>query len=422
MEELMNLVRSLRIALYRKSPFLAFALDNMAITYVDDDNPKCVTVSGNEIKIYRNAVNIDAQEFAIYMVKALIHSVLYHSLRAARLYRRLGYDKEMENIFVKVAKMVDAVPITFRDVARVAAEIVAWRIFPRRLRGVAYRFDEEFLRKLLGDDWEGDSMENIFYKLLDQLSKNSMTIKALVEYAGYDVFDENFGKEAENGEDLDAMIGEAERRLVKVAAMTDNFTKNAGLEESTAIRRLIDDILKQKPLPWHVLLRRFLEGHYRKQFKTTWKYVSRKHPELPGYEMFNKPRLIAAVDVSGSIDDGEYSKFCREVLWMVKLGMEGHFVCWDTKAVDYGLIRVISDMRRRAEEVKGYGGTVVSCLAPVLDGLKVKAGDLLIVLSDGEWRESDDEAQKFIRRYNCSKILVTTKYKHGGFDLVVEVD
>jgi len=421
MEELMNLVRSLRIALYRKSPFLAFALDNMTITYVDDDNPKRITVSGKEIRIYKNAVNIDAREFAIYMVKALIHSVLYHSLRAARLYRRLGFDKEMERLVLGIAKAVDAIPVTFRDIARVAAEIVAWRIFPKRLRGVAFKFDEGFLRKLLGDDWEGDSMENIFYKLLNELSKNAMTIKVLVDAAGYDVFDENFGREPENGEDLDEMISDAERRLVKVAAMTDNFTKNAGLEESTAIRKLIDDILKQRPLPWHILLRRFLEGHYRKQFKTTWKYVSRKHPELPGYEMFNKPRLIAAVDVSGSIDDGEYSKFCREVLKMVKLGMEGHFVCWDTKAVDYGIIRVIGDMKRRAEEVKGYGGTVVSCLAPVLDGLKVKAGDLLIVLSDGEWYESDDEAQRFIRRYNCSKILVTTKYKHGGFDLVVEV-
>jgi hypothetical protein len=420
MQELMELVKSLRVALFRKSPFLAFALDQMEISYADEDNPKYIKVIGKEIVIYKNALSLEKSHFAVYVIKAIIHSVLYHSLRARRLYRKLGYDKEMEKLVLGIAKAVDAIPVTFRDIARVAAEIVAWRIFPRRLRTVGFKFDEEFLRNLLGDEWEGDSMEQIFFKLLGELSKNASLLKVLVSQAGHDVFDDG-ELTKDGGEDLEEAISDAEKRLVKVASMTENFSKLAGLEESTAIRKLIDDILKQKPLPWHVLLRRFLEGHYRKQFKTTWKYVSRKHPELPGYEMFNKPRLIAAVDVSGSIDDGEYSKFCREVLRMVKLGLEGHFVCWDTKAVDYGLIRVISDMRRRAEEVKGYGGTVVSCLAPVLDGLKVKAGDLLIVLSDGEWYEREDDARAFLNRYKCSKVLVTTRRVHDGFDLVVEV-
>ena len=421
MEDLIDLVRSLRVALFRKSPFLAFALDQMEISYVDEDNPKYVKVIGKEIAIYRNALSLEKSQFAAYVIKAIIHSVLYHSLRARRLYRRLGFDKEMERLVLGIAKAVDAIPVTFRDIARVAAEIVAWRLFPHRLKSMGFRFDAGFLKTLLGEDWEGDSMEQIFFKLLDGLSKNVSLLPILVEQSGADVFGEDEFTKIGDGESLDDAIREAEGRLLKVASMTENFSKLAGLEESNAIRKLIEDILKQKPLPWERILRRFLDGYYRKQFKSTWKYISRKHPDLPGYEMFNKPRLIAAVDVSGSIDDGEYSKFCREVLKMVKLGMEGHFVCWDTKAVDYGIIRVIGDMKRRAEEVKGYGGTVVSCLAPVLDGLKVKAGDLLIVLSDGEWYESDDEAQRFIRRYNCSKILVTTKYKHGGFDLVVEV-
>jgi hypothetical protein len=417
----MDLVKALRVALFRKSPFLAFSLDQMDISYVDEDNPKYVKVIGKEIVIYRNALNLEKSQFAAYMIKAIIHSVLYHSLRARRLYRRLGFDKQVERLILGVAKAVDAIPITFRDIARVAAEIVAWRIFPRRLRSVGFRFDEDFLKTLLGDDWEGDSMEQIFFKLLGELSKNESLLQVLVSQAGHDVFDE--GELTKDGvEDLEEAISEAERRLVKVASITENFSKLAGLEESTGIRKLIEDILKQKPLPWDVLLRRFLGGHYRKQFKSTWKYVSRKHPELPGYEMYNRPRLIAAVDVSGSIDDEEYSKFCREVMRMVRLGMDGRFICWDTKAKDYGSIKNISDLKRRAgKDVTGYGGTTVTCLKPVLDGLRVKSGDLLIVLSDGEWRESDDEAREFIKRYNCSKILVTTKYRHEGFDLVVEV-
>jgi hypothetical protein len=425
MQELADLIKSLRIALFRKSPFLAFALDQMEIEYVDEDNPKYVKVAGKNIVIYRSALSLEKPQFATYIIKALIHAVLYHSLRARKLYRQLGYDKEMESLIMRIAKKADTVPAIFRDLARVSAEIVAWRLFPNRLRTIAYQFNEDFLRNLLGDDWEGDSMEIIFFKLLGKLPEMATVLPILVKQAGHNVFDDEELVEKEvgrDGESLDDEIREAEARLLKVASITENFSKLAGLEESTGIRKLVEDILKQKPLPWHVLLRRFLEGYYRKQFKTTWKYVSRKHPELPGYEMFNHPRLIAAVDVSGSIDDREYSKFCREVMRMVRLGMEGYFVCWDTKAVNYGRIKNISDLKRRAgKDVSGYGGTVVSSLKPVLDGLKVRGGDLLIILTDGDWREGEREAKDFIGRYKCSKVLVTTGRKHDGFDLVVEV-
>jgi hypothetical protein len=421
MQELMDLVKALRIALFRKSPFLAFALDQMEISYADEDNPKYVKVIGKEIVIYRNTLTLEKPQFAAYVIKAIIHSVLYHSLRARRLYRRLGFDKELEKLVLGIAKAKDAIPATFRDIARVAAEIVAWRIFPNRLKPIGFQFNGDFLRNLLGDDWEGDSMEQIFFKLLGKLSKNVSLLQVLASQAGHDVFDDG-ELTKDGGEDLEEAISDAEKRLVKVASMTENFSKLAGLEESSGIRKLIEDILKQKPLPWEVLLRRFLDGHYRKQFKTTWKYVSRKHPELPGYEMYNRPRLIAAVDVSGSIDDLEYSKFCREVIRMVRMGMDGRFICWDTKAKDYGAIKTISDLKRRAEkEVSGYGGTTVTCLKPVFDELRVKSGDLIIILSDGAWYESEDDVRAFLNRYKCSKVLVTTGRKHGGFDLVVEV-
>jgi hypothetical protein len=82
----------------------------------------------------------------------------------------------------------------------------------------------------------------------------------------------------------------------------------------------------------------------------------------------------------------------------------------------------VSDLKRRAgKEVSGYGGTVVSSLKPVLDELKVKSGDLLIILTDGEWREGEMESKEFIERYKCGKVLVTTGRKREGFDLVVEV-
>ena len=215
----------------------------------------------------------------------------------------------------------------------------------------------------------------------------------------------------------------AEKRLANVIMRTINFSKlSAGTEESEEIRKLLEEFLKRKPLPWYKILRRYLQLHFARQFKATYKIPSRKHRDLPGLEMYGRPRTFVAVDVSGSIDDEDYSRFCREVLAIAKAMGEVRFVCWDVKAKDYGPVRTKRDMLIRRDEVSGYGGTKITSLKPILDELRVGPADLLIVLTDGAWYEGPEEIREFLGSLRCRKILVTTNYVHDGFDKVIKVE
>ena len=429
MEWLDQRLKELKLGLLRLSPFLAFSLENLKIRYVDEDHPGYITVRGDEIRVYRNSQQLDEKSFALVTIKAAIHAIMAHGLRAQRLLRIYGNNE------------------VTRDLARFAAEVVAYRLYPQRLKARVFALDSEFLDQFFGSrkiEWRKSSMEELFKALLDQLptinlqvmmtkieGKTGRMIEDLEEGAKGSAEGDS-GKQTEEGsgrsksgsgllEDLDAKIEEAEKRLERVASLAHTFGHWAGTDESDEIRKLIEELLKEKPLPWHQILRRYLLGTYQKFFKTTWKRESRKVPDLPGYERFGV-RTIVAVDVSFSIDDIEYTKFCREVLEIGRRAGEVRFVCWDTKAIDYGVVNSLSDMRRRKDDVRGYGGTSIMCLKPVLENLRLTSNDVLIVLTDGRVNEKSDVVVQFLKQFKAHKILVTNDYELPGFDKVIKME
>ena len=438
-------IKEFKSYLMRRSPFLAFSLDELKVTYVDDDDPRYVTVRGDEIRVYRNAENLSDPEFAYAVLRAVVHGIFYHGLRARRLIRQLGLDEAHQNLAREVIK----------DAARLSADIVAWRMMPQRIKSL-FGFNEMILKDFIGEDWKVLSMEEIFWRLVEIVPVKAMVLDLLKARAGENIIEdlEGFGgagsdksagggdggeegqrgddkrgqkSQAEGGNESDysesRQFEMAERRLANVIMRTINFSQlSAGTEESEEIRKLLEEFLKKKPLPWYKILRRYLQIHFAKQFKVTYKLPSRKHKDLPGLEMYGKPRTVVAVDVSGSIDDEDYSRFCREVLAISKAMGEVRFVCWDVKAKDYGPVRTKRDMMIRRDEVSGYGGTKITSLKPILDELRVGPADLLIILTDGAWYEGADEVRAFLGSLRCKKILVTTNYVHEGFDKVIKVE
>jgi len=438
-------IKEFKSYLMRRSPFLAFSLDELKVIYVDDDDPRYITVKGDEIRVYRNAEKLSDPEFAYAILRAVIHGIFYHGLRANRLIRELGLSKGPQ-----LAKDV------VKDVARLSADIVAWRMMPQRIKSL-FGFNEMVLKDFIGEDWKVLSMEDIFWRLVQVVPAKAIVIDLLKAKAGDNIIEdlegeEGRGKEGKgegNGDGTsnkskeDGRRGQkskgkgrgeddysesrlfeiAEKRLANVIMRTINFSQlSAGTEESEEIRKLLEEFLKRKPLPWYKILRRYLQIHFAKQFKTTYKIPSRKHRDLPGLEMYGKPRTLVAVDVSGSIDDEDYSRFCREVLAIAKAMGEVHFICWDVKAKDYGPVRTKRDMLIRRDEVSGYGGTKITSLRPILDELRVSPADLLIVLTDGAWYEGPEEIRAFLGSLRCKKVLVTTNYVHDGFDKVIKVE
>jgi hypothetical protein len=413
-------VKDLKAYLIRRSPFLAFSLDELKVVYVDADDPRYITIKGDEIRVYRNAEKLSDPEFAYATLRAVIHGIFYHGLRASRLIRQLGLDDRHKNLAREVVK----------DVARLSADIVAWRMMPQRIKS-KFGFNETILKDFIGEDWKVLSMEEIFWRLVEVVPVKAIALDLLKAMAGENVIEglgeSGIGEGAdEEGKDNLAeseAIAKAEKRLANAIMRTLNFSQlSAGTEESEEIRKLLEEVLKRKPLPWYKILRRYLQIHFSKQFKTTYKILSRKHKDLPGLEMYGKPRTVVAVDVSGSIDDEDYSRFCREVLAIAKAMGEVRFICWDVKAKDYGPVRTKRDMMIRRDEVSGYGGTKITSLKPLLDELRVGPADLLIVLTDGAWYEGPDEIRAFLGSLRCKKVLVTTNYVHDGFDKVIKVE
>jgi hypothetical protein len=414
-------VKEFKAYLMRRSPFLAFSLDELKVTYIDDDDPRYITVKGDEIRVYRNVEKLSDPEFAYAILRAVIHGIFYHGLRANRLIRELGLSKGPQ-----LAKDV------IKDVARLSADIVAWRMMPQRIKSL-FGFNEMILKDFIGEDWKVLSMEEIFWRLVQVVPAKTVVLDLLKSKAGENIIEdlgESGGGEGETVEDgkkeslteAEAMA-KAEKRLANAIMRTLNFSQlSAGTEESEEIRKLLEEFLKKKPLPWYKILRRYLQIHFAKQFKVTYKIPSRKHKDLPGLEMYGKPRTFVAVDVSGSIDDKDYSRFCREVLAIAKAMGEVRFICWDVKAKDYGPVRTKRDMMIRRDEVSGYGGTKVTSLKPILEEQRAGPADLLIVLTDGAWYEGVDEVRAFLGSLRCKKILVTTNYVHDGFDKVIKVE
>lgn len=412
-EKAREFLRSFKVAIMRKSPFFAFMLSTFRVSYVDADDPRLITCRGNEIRIYRNALG-DERVFGLRMLKALIHVSLGHGLRAVKLKKK---HREIINI---------------DSFIRFAAEVVVYNLFPDRLKPKEFNWDDTFLERLFGKDWRSKSMEEIFYQLVDNAKKVSVPVFSSNLEVGEEKRNEPeavplqdgdsnllIGKEVNEAE-LEKVIKDVEKRF------KDNLIKSsmigAGLEESSGLRQILEELLKEKPLPWNVILRRYLQGWHRKHFLSSWRRLSRKSDMLPGLEQKGFPRIVVAVDVSGSISDEEYGKFCREVLEIAKT-VSVEFVCWDTKAVHYGEVEKLSDLERK--EVAGYGGTLVTSLKKILMDdakLRVRPADLLVILTDGHWYEGEREAENFVKSLRCKKILLTTGKVHGGFDRVIKME
>lgn len=411
-ERARRLLSLFKAAIIRHSPFLFFSTTTLGIRVVDDDHKAGITVSGKYINIYRNAL-VDETEFGPMLVRALLHGILAHPIRAKVLRKRY------QNIL-----NIDAL-------VRFAAEVVVSRLYPERLKKVV-QFNEDFLENVIGEDWRQLSMEEIVRRLVEKAQKVRITIPVIAdvleldeegkEEGGKEVVLQKPDKKLESisGKDYQKLIEELEKKLKE--NLLKSYHLGAGKNEPTEIRKLIEELLKGETLPWHVILRRYLDGWWRQRLVQNWRTTSRKSDMLPGVEPERQSRVIVAVDVSGSIEDKEYSEFVREVLRISRLAPT-FLVIWDVRAELVGQIKTETDFKLKSKSVRGYGGTQITSLRPLLKKMRIGSGDLLIVLTDGAWYEGEEEVQRFLGELRCKKLLVLTRggLRHAGFDAILEV-
>ncbi|MEM4958316.1 MAG: VWA-like domain-containing protein, partial [Nanopusillaceae archaeon] len=170
------------------------------------------------------------------------------------------------------------------------------------------------------------------------------------------------------------------------------------------------DVLKASRR-WQVVLRRRLSDGYMKS-KRSYNVLNRKRLEddsviVPGRRYIGAGRLVACIDVSGSVDEDQIAEFLG-----IAQSFSGRFsksivVFWDDG------VRSVEDLRRLRSRVKlaGRGGTEFTPVRDFLvQKLKLRPSDVVVIMSDFYWSESTDEMNRILDelRRKCELILLTS--------------
>ena len=192
--------------------------------------------------------------------------------------------------------------------------------------------------------------------------------------------DKEAGEEGEEGGkvDWDEYWREAVSRAVVVAKQAGKIP--AGMER-------IFDILKPK-VDWRIALREVLTSGFRKII-SSYRRISRKCPDLPGYRRMGVNKGWIMIDCSGSIGREELSQFASEVYAISKkFGSELTVLPWDVEVYEPQKVKSPSDITK--VKLKGGGGTCIQRAAEKV-AREMKPKDFVIILTDGFIFDIEDE-------------------------------
>jgi len=437
-EEAKKNVSDISIALMRKRPLFGFLLKGMNIIFVNEDREDFgngvtahIKTDGDRIYIYRDFLKVDGKDQAYDILHELMHVVLKHNIRGVELIRKVS-----EKIGATAAMVVN-VPM----VVNIAMDAKVYRYmsndgFYRKAGGIPYSLFSIFP----SDELEKSSVEELVLKYFDKIDK--MVNMAKYDFAGdmlpnlepthveggeADGEGEVDGEEKQekgDGTPKEVVIQEAEKiyadktleeKIDKMVADAIVKARIAGVGGGK-LENMIEGIyLSRRKIEWNRILGEELRSLALRYKINDWRKINRKLPfMIAGKSDVTLPKVYACIDVSGSIDDEDYKKFCAEVLKISKI-TSTTAIFWDDGINKIVKVRRASDLSKRV----GYGGTV---FMPVIRRLsrEVKAGDAVVVLTDCWWYD-DRDASESLDKLKCRKILVTVSKVVGKWDRVIEV-
>lgn len=185
-------------------------------------------------------------------------------------------------------------------------------------------------------------------------------------------------------EEVTEGMSEAAKKIVEhqtgviVQQVAEQIEKSRGTVPGE-IQGIIDKLRTIRPpvFDWKMYMRKFAG----RSIKTVTKKSRRKYnvrmPGNPGIKITKTKRILAAIDTSGSVNDGELKEFLNELWHMDKLGHEVIIIQCDTK------IQSIERFDRKKDwKIHGRGGT---SFQPVVDYFNAheKQFSCLIYFTDG---------------------------------------
>lgn len=161
-------------------------------------------------------------------------------------------------------------------------------------------------------------------------------------------------------------------------AMKKAYDKNQG-NISESLKQFLEDIFNQDTLNWKQILRNFIGNNISKLEEFSRTRPNRRIGLLAqGKKKTYKPKILVALDQSGSVDNESLGLMFNELRKLLKdLESSVDVIAFDTETQYLGNIEVYKDIKK---ERTFSGGT---SFVPVYEDVKKYRSDLLIMFTDG---------------------------------------
>lgn len=395
-EQLRQDLRDIRIFCGRYFPFAVIPLSYMRIVAA-----RSIPTAGVD---ERGTLAINPDWWSSLTSEAKRFVAIHESLHVtlAHPFRRRGFDKTVYNVAAD-GKVNDA-------------------IRGANVSGIEYRYGDEVTLEKISKE-TGIEIEVLKRMSTEEIAREleRLVEKAVVELEcgegdlGGDLMDgEAKGETVQEGDKSvgkGKSRGELEREWKRILERARDFAKQAG-NMPAGLERLVEEVLEVKP-PWHLVIRFGIRNHSKQD--SSFAYPSRRGDEYPGYYGY-RYSVWCLVDCSGSISEDELKHFLGIVKFEAKRA-DVYAIPWDGEAYEVlKATRPAEVARKIAPKMRGGGGTVI---VPALNKVLslMRPGDAVIVLTDGDIFDADEEETRSLFRKVAAKAgFAMLGYTHKPVD------
>lgn len=198
---------------------------------------------------------------------------------------------------------------------------------------------------------------------------------------------------------------ELEERWKEVLENAQLAAKMAGREPVGALLAELDSILRPK-VDWRALLRAAVSIGLQRHI-STWKRLSRKSDNFPGFQRFGLREVYTLIDTSGSISKQELEQFLGEIYGAAKCA-KVLVRCFDADVYERLEVKRPSDAKVIAKKMRGGGGTrITPALKKTLQ--EMRSGSVVVVMTDGYLFDEEEAKPLFTAIATRGKgVIVTT--------------
>jgi len=401
-KELDKLLKRIERRLLDESPVLYYLYKHLRIVYYPDDEDNIASTDGKTLNLYGKFAKL-SWKYAYYVIKhELGHVVFKHPIRVVKILQRYG---EQSLVICNIC----------------ADAIVNNRIIHDNVEAEKYLLRwEEYLSR---EDIEKLTLEELVKKFID---KNVVVVK--VGGIGQDIKPNKNATGESNGghviqEGDEELTGsnnpeEVEKKIDEILGRAISSNKMAGRGFGAIAREYRYGSFKEH-IDWYRLLYHVISSYKAKTYISTWRKMNRKNSEYAGFKRIGVVRIFACVDTSGSIDDIELGAFINELKNVIRYVDKMYVIWWNDDIAGVDVVKNKKDVKM--SKPHGYGGTYfVPVIEKLANHFHVSDTDIVIVLTDGEWFDTDktSEALDKLKGY---KVLVTTGKVIDKFDIVIKV-